>query len=397
MKGLKKISTFFFWCCLPIFSYGQAQYLLTNSNFDQTLESIYQTYEDQIGIDYNELYELVLPFVEGTVSNQECPAPNPLINEINQNFISFYWKNTPGAEAYRSYYINLETGASGQASSTTPSIAFDGLSGLNFFGFNSNCGGPEGPSGIIVADLAVLFPNNPPLGDNCLCVDSPLVTYPIDRRTDFPFFIPWPSDCDLNQYELSMSGELVFANSLPTPYNSLIVFQHIVETPQLIGLMSNCDRNAYSSPQSPNSVGHSPYYSVSFGVNGMYIYKGPILKLGEIALTRCRCARKGDTGFGDDNSDRSAELIPVDQQNLVGAPNPTTDQVNLSFKLQQSGPISLTVYDALGRQLQRVIDHDYREAGTYQQWVDLSGWPVGMYTFELLSTEGRESILVQRH
>ncbi len=228
MKGLKKITTFFFWCCLPFLTLGQTQYLLTEDNFDQTVETIYQTYEPQIGIEYNELYQFLLPFVEGTAGNEDCIAPDPMIDQVSPGSISFSWEKVLNAEYYHTYHISLENGSNSSGDTDIPAIAFNNVEGLNLFGFSSNCGGPKGPSGIIVADLAVLFPSGPPpLGESCLCVDRPLITYNVSSSTTYPFFIPWPTGCTMSQYELSFTGDLVFGGGGGTsPFNSIVIFQH---------------------------------------------------------------------------------------------------------------------------------------------------------------------------
>ena len=68
---------------------------------------------------------------------------------------------------------------------------------------------------------------------------------------------------------------------------------------------------------------------------------------------------------------------------LTAAPNPTTDQLRLSFTLPQSGPVQVLVSDLLGRTLQ-VRNWDLPE-GDNQIELNLDAVPAGTYAVRLLA------------
>ncbi len=68
-------------------------------------------------------------------------------------------------------------------------------------------------------------------------------------------------------------------------------------------------------------------------------------------------------------------------------PNPTRDQVQLTYQLRQGGHVDLFLTDALGRTVhQQQIQHP--GAGRYNESVDLSDLPAGTYWLRLATDEG---------
>jgi hypothetical protein len=88
-----------------------------------------------------------------------------------------------------------------------------------------------------------------------------------------------------------------------------------------------------------------------------------------------------------------AEEVPVvsEFQLRQNYPNPFNPVTTLSFTLPEYGHVSLTVYDALGREMRTVID-DNRSPGTYYVTFDGNGLPSGTYVAVLRSGERSSSI-----
>ena len=78
-----------------------------------------------------------------------------------------------------------------------------------------------------------------------------------------------------------------------------------------------------------------------------------------------------------EHSDPPTSFVPG--QNYPNRFNPST---RIQFDLRDSGPVSLTLYDALGR-LVRVLDSGIRAAGTHEVQVEAGGLPGGVYVYRL--------------
>jgi hypothetical protein len=66
----------------------------------------------------------------------------------------------------------------------------------------------------------------------------------------------------------------------------------------------------------------------------------------------------------------------------AGYPNPFREATTVAFTLPSAGPATLTVYDALGREV-AVLTRDEREAGPHEVTWDASGLPSGRYVVRL--------------
>ena len=69
-------------------------------------------------------------------------------------------------------------------------------------------------------------------------------------------------------------------------------------------------------------------------------------------------------------------------------PNPARTSTTISFSLPSAGPVTLSVYDLLGRRVGPVIN-DVKAAGTYEVVLDVSTLPSGTYLYTLDSQNGR--------
>ena len=63
-------------------------------------------------------------------------------------------------------------------------------------------------------------------------------------------------------------------------------------------------------------------------------------------------------------------------------PNPFNPVTTVSFDVGQSSPVTLKIYDLLGREIQTLVD-EVRERGSYRVDWDASAFPSGVYTYRL--------------
>ena len=83
--------------------------------------------------------------------------------------------------------------------------------------------------------------------------------------------------------------------------------------------------------------------------------------------------------------------------NAKNYPNPFNPTTTISFTLQESSYVKLTVYDRLGREVKTLIDEN-RNAGTHTTEFNASGLPSGIYFYRIKTdsrTEVRKMILAK--
>ncbi len=93
----------------------------------------------------------------------------------------------------------------------------------------------------------------------------------------------------------------------------------------------------------------------------------------------------GSAAVGDDRSPVAARLLCL-------APNPFRPRASVSFALDTSGPVSLSVYAPTGRLVDRLLDQTYLQAGAHSfSWdgttIDGAAAPSGVYLFRLVAGE----------
>jgi len=71
-------------------------------------------------------------------------------------------------------------------------------------------------------------------------------------------------------------------------------------------------------------------------------------------------------------------------------PNPFNAMTVIGYNLPESGHVRLSVYDAVGREVDRLVD-GFQSAGSFQVRFDASSLPSGVYTYRLESTGHTES------
>ena len=83
---------------------------------------------------------------------------------------------------------------------------------------------------------------------------------------------------------------------------------------------------------------------------------------------------------------------------ISAQPNPTTGETEFRFSVSRKEHVSMTVYDAMGREVERMIEKELFEAGRYAVEFDGSTLKPGTYLVELKTLNGRvtEKIIVQR-
>ena len=63
----------------------------------------------------------------------------------------------------------------------------------------------------------------------------------------------------------------------------------------------------------------------------------------------------------------------------AAGPNPFPAATEMFVRVPERAPVTLVVYDLMGRAVRTVLDHVTHEAGLYRERVDLAGRPSGVY------------------
>lgn len=92
--------------------------------------------------------------------------------------------------------------------------------------------------------------------------------------------------------------------------------------------------------------------------------------------------------------DEKGIAIPTTYSALA-FPNPTTDNSTIELKLPSTGEFQVDLYDMSGK-LQRNIHSGQIERGTFQQQVEMSDLPPGMYLVTILSANFKETVRISK-
>jgi hypothetical protein len=83
------------------------------------------------------------------------------------------------------------------------------------------------------------------------------------------------------------------------------------------------------------------------------------------------------------------DIIPPSKFALTqNYPNPFNPSTQIAFSITKEGPVSLKVYDILGREITTILN-DNRKAGQYTERFDGRRVASGVYVYVLRSSEGQ--------
>ncbi|HLE57324.1 MAG TPA: alpha-amylase family glycosyl hydrolase, partial [Rhodothermia bacterium] len=80
---------------------------------------------------------------------------------------------------------------------------------------------------------------------------------------------------------------------------------------------------------------------------------------------------------------------------VTAYPNPFRDVVELEYTLANHGPVTIMIFDSLGRQVMR-LDAADRQAGVHTESIDLTELASGTYFVRLTTTSGFKTVLVTK-
>ena len=102
---------------------------------------------------------------------------------------------------------------------------------------------------------------------------------------------------------------------------------------------------------------------------------------------------------GSDVSDKYEEnILPTEFALHQNYPNPFNPATKISFDLPQDSRVNLVVYDLLGREVKRLVNNEFKVAGTYTYDFNGSSLASGIYFYRFETkwfTHTRRMMLVK--
>ena len=92
--------------------------------------------------------------------------------------------------------------------------------------------------------------------------------------------------------------------------------------------------------------------------------------------TECLDAENCDDGL---NVDENKLLLPEQFALHPVYPNPFNPTTDIGFSLELAGPVSISVYDVTGRQIETIVNNEFRNAGSHIINWNGSPFPSGIY------------------
>ncbi len=89
-----------------------------------------------------------------------------------------------------------------------------------------------------------------------------------------------------------------------------------------------------------------------------------------------------------------AQLSKADELSLTAHPNPFTASLTLRYPLPETGPVTLILYDAMGRPIRTLQEGEWTKAGPQELLVPAHDLPAGLYHAVLQAGEARASVKV---
>lgn len=392
MKNLKNLTFLLILISSSLLPYSinaQSFISVTPGNLQQSVEDIYMAYGNQIELPSNQVQGFLQTFFPSNAIGG-CTPIAPFIAGESPSDITFQWQSIQPGALYRAGFINLNSGQDDMGTTPNTKLFLDNMEpDLYLFAFQTKCS--SGESGIyssvnlIIVDKAIL--QNLEEG-NCNCDKKTTITYDGPTATS-SVSIPWNSDCEYTKYKIKIEGTL---NGLPFVSCAMVIHEEgggITNGLDNVYVLPNCGQNIDFGPGS--FVGYTDYYGITFTSWGMIVYLTPntggvSFEIDKITITNCNCNFENRPGERPGNgiavlartADEANEIMDNDKLQIKAFPNPTENEANLNYTLETAAEINISLHETTGKVLQTIVDQR-QEKGNYNQYIDLSSYPPGIY------------------
>jgi len=83
-----------------------------------------------------------------------------------------------------------------------------------------------------------------------------------------------------------------------------------------------------------------------------------------------------------------SSTVPAEYNLYQNYPNPFNPATRIKFDVPKNSNVVLKVYDLMGREVKKIVDNEYLNAGTYEVNFDGTGISSGIYFYKLSATGG---------
>jgi len=77
------------------------------------------------------------------------------------------------------------------------------------------------------------------------------------------------------------------------------------------------------------------------------------------------------------------DVFPEGELTIQNSPNPFSRQTSITFTLTKDAPVTLLVYDSMGRQIATLLDAEPITTGTHELTFDGTDYPSGVYYYTI--------------
>lgn len=371
-------SFFFFMLFFPFYGFS-AGILLTPDNIGEVVALLEYRHGDDILISSTKLKNFLDETIDGAIS-MNLSTPNPAIDEVNDDKISFTWTAIPNATEYTTKVLNLKTGITNSKTQASSSVNFTLANDLYLFSFQSITDVEKGLAWIIIEDKPLTLVNSLNFGStikDCDCLETDYVSTP-SIGLDYEEVIPYPAGNFEEVYVINLSYPTTNDPSLSAHFamelegaNGAIENVYIMERRCLSNIHTDYSYLYALDLEGSNSANDSYAISFSFGMGGVFVQSLDTVYDATIEIIKCENFKSSGGGR------RTSRLSPQNNQLF---PNPTTGPVHLKIADQEKYFNATGVLkNAMGK---TILSID--ATTTTAPLLDLGAYPNGVYYLHLI-------------
>jgi M6 family metalloprotease-like protein len=145
----------------------------------------------------------------------------------------------------------------------------------------------------------------------------------------------------------------------------------------------------------PGSSAHTSFSPASLPSTNSYGGENTMMAISNISPSAATMTASLQVSLASGINDEEADLLPRKTVLRQNHPNPFNPSTQIKFDLARGSKVTLTIFNILGRPVRELLNGRYPAGSTEITWdgTDKAGRPVpsGIYFYELVTEEGRES------
>jgi len=360
--------------------------VITPENAASSAQEIKSLFGEKIRVSDQDISNFYLQhWSENMPFNAEYSQPKAAVNDINNDFVAFEWDHIPSSNVrYVVNYLRLSNNSSATFSTESNYIKIMAPNDLYLVTFQAWFPGGKGPLGIIIIEKPLEFQEK-----NCDCPSY----YPIwtDNFSDVNPLV-YENWNTFNTYQ-KYFVEVDFHDG---PYASFVAnITFGPGGPEIVSINPTCMTNVAYNYSGTYLYMHEPgNTSATLGVFGFFTnatsifgppqfsfnmdtYAMAFYDKGKVYVHKCKKIRPREEALNNPI---------IEQKNyLKTLNNPFQSQTKIEYSLQEQDQVSITLFDANGKQVKVLKNQVLTDAGIHQLNIDGANLSNGVY-FCILKT-----------